>query len=377
MESHKKTILVVDDFPENLFVLGGILQPEFEIRIALSGAEALQLAELAPIPDLILLDIMMPEMNGFDVCRQLKESPLTRDIPVIFVTAKNEEIDEAKGLEIGAVDYLTKPVSPVIVLARVKIHISMAMARKELEKQNEILRENLSLREEIDRICRHDLRTPLGPFFAVPELLKRGKNLNPNQLELLDMLARSAEKMLTMINDSLDLSRMERGKYQLQPIPVDVLKVTRQVFENIKPLSDRQGIALSLQLDNHPPASDAVFFLPGEEMLFFSMLGNLLRNAVEASQNNQQVGVSLLHTPVPTIEIRNHQEIPPEIQPRFFQKYVTSGKIHGTGLGVYSAHLIAQTLGGGLSFTTSREEGTRLIFTMPSASLPPAPATPG
>ncbi len=122
---NKPSILIVDDTPENLDVLKGGLMDEYMVRPALNGKLALRLAAMNPTPDLILLDIMMPEMDGYEVCRQLKNDPKTRDIPVIFVTAKSGNESECEGLELGAVDYLTKPINLPIVKARIKTHITL------------------------------------------------------------------------------------------------------------------------------------------------------------------------------------------------------------------------------------------------------------
>lgn len=126
-------ILVVDDTPENVDVLASILREHYQIKVALNGAKALSIAQADPPPDLILLDVMMPEMDGYEVSRRLRDDPRTSDIPVIFVTAKTEVEDETKGFEHGAVDYITKPISPAIVEARVKTHLALKNARSELQ----------------------------------------------------------------------------------------------------------------------------------------------------------------------------------------------------------------------------------------------------
>ena len=125
MAEEKQTILAVDDVPENLDVLNGILEETYAVQVALSGRVALKIASGKKQPDLILLDVMMPEMDGFEVCRELKKSALTRNIPVIFVTARDDVADEAHGLSLGAVDYISKPVSPPIVLARIATHLAL------------------------------------------------------------------------------------------------------------------------------------------------------------------------------------------------------------------------------------------------------------
>ncbi|MBF0448469.1 MAG: SpoIIE family protein phosphatase [Magnetococcales bacterium] len=132
----KPIILVVDDIPENIDVLKGSLAPQYIVRPALNGQTALKAAQVRPHPDLILLDIMMPVMDGYDVCRQLKSNPETREIPIIFITAKSGESDEIEGLQLGAVDYITKPFSIPIVLSRVKTHIALQTAKKLVESQN-------------------------------------------------------------------------------------------------------------------------------------------------------------------------------------------------------------------------------------------------
>jgi len=130
----KQTILIVDDTPENIDVLTEVLDPHYQTRIALNGEKALKIAAGEAKPDLILLDIMMPGISGYDVCQRLKRNSDTRGIPIIFVTAMNEMEDEKRGLELGAVDYITKPISPSIVLARVRTHLALYDQTRELER---------------------------------------------------------------------------------------------------------------------------------------------------------------------------------------------------------------------------------------------------
>jgi putative two-component system response regulator len=135
----RPTILVVDDTPDNLALMSGLLKDQYKVRIANNGERALRVALTGTPPDLILLDIMMPVMDGYETCRHLKSTPETRDIPVIFLTGKAEAEDEARGFELGAVDYITKPISPPIVLARVKTHLQLKRVRDYLKDQNEFL----------------------------------------------------------------------------------------------------------------------------------------------------------------------------------------------------------------------------------------------
>ena len=133
-KSQKPTILVVDDTPDNLDLMGDLLMDDYRVKVANSGKKALEIIQSASPPDLVLLDIMMPEMDGYEVCTILKSSEETKNIPVIFLTAKTNTIDEQKGFEIGAVDYITKPISPAIVMARVKTHLDLYYKNVYLEK---------------------------------------------------------------------------------------------------------------------------------------------------------------------------------------------------------------------------------------------------
>jgi response regulator RpfG family c-di-GMP phosphodiesterase len=143
--AEKATILVVDDTPDNLALMHNLLKWDYHVKIASNGEKALKIAASGLPPDLILLDIMMPDMDGYEVCRQLKRDPGTMDIPIIFITAKTDEEDERKGLELGAIDYITKPISPPIVMARVKNHLALRerSSREEIEARHDLLKKSL------------------------------------------------------------------------------------------------------------------------------------------------------------------------------------------------------------------------------------------
>ena len=135
----KKTILLVDDVPANIQIAREILKDTYKTRVATSGAKALELIKVAPAPDLVLLDVMMPEMDGYEVCTRLKADPSTRDIPVIFLTALTEATDETKGFGVGAVDYIHKPFSPAVVMARVHTHLNLRETREQLAREKRLV----------------------------------------------------------------------------------------------------------------------------------------------------------------------------------------------------------------------------------------------
>ncbi|HQG28575.1 MAG TPA: response regulator, partial [Candidatus Ozemobacteraceae bacterium] len=142
-EERKPCILIVDDVADNIIMLDGLLRDTYQVKAAGSGEKALKILATGPRPDLIILDIMMPEMDGFEVCRRLKADPALADIPVIFLTARNFVEDETAGLDAGAVDFIAKPVHPPIVLARVRTHLLLKQARDVLRQRNELLENNL------------------------------------------------------------------------------------------------------------------------------------------------------------------------------------------------------------------------------------------
>ncbi|MBW7833709.1 MAG: two-component system response regulator [Simplicispira suum] len=144
--SQLPTVLVVDDTPDNLVFMSSLLGEHYRVKVANSGARALKAAQAAPVPDLVLLDIMMPDMDGYEVCRQLKADDATRDIPVIFLTARADTEDERKGFALGAVDYVTKPISPPIVLARVQTHLALKATADFLRDKSAYLEREVALR---------------------------------------------------------------------------------------------------------------------------------------------------------------------------------------------------------------------------------------
>jgi phosphoserine phosphatase RsbU/P len=172
----KKIVLLVDDAPANIQVVNSILKDAYRTRVATNGAKALELARATPAPDLILLDIVMPEMDGYEVCSRLKAAPETRDIPVIFLTGKTETDDETKGFEVGAVDYIHKPFSPPIVKARVQTHLVLRGIREQLAQQLQTIRSELEtarkiqlsiLPSEVPKIVGLDVAARYVPMTAV------------------------------------------------------------------------------------------------------------------------------------------------------------------------------------------------------------------
>lgn len=363
--SQKETILIVDDVPANLEIMATILSPEFTVMAAKSGRKGLEIAQTSPGPALILLDVVMPDLNGIETCRLLKSDLRTKTIPVIFVSSQNEVIDEARGFEAGGVDYLMKPVNPLIVRARVKTHLALASATRELVLQNQILQENVALLERIEQIARHDLKSPLTIFLNASSFMEQERNLSPQQLEFLKLLDTSALKMLTMIDRSLDLFKMERGHYTVKTDPIEMGKLVRLVCKELESLAVAKTVVFKIYLNELEMSDADSCLLQGDSMLLSTIVSNLVKNAIEASPEGGSVTISLMNKKPFLIEIKNQGAIPSEIRSRFFERYVTSGKREGTGLGVYSARLMAKTMGGDISFVSNQESGTVITVSIP------------
>jgi len=357
-EKNKSKILIVDDTQVNLFLLKSLLENDYHLFAAQKGSIALQIAK-KQIPDLILLDIMMPEMDGYEVCRCLKADNATKEIPIIFITSKTKTEDEIKGFEVGGVDYITKPINPKVVLARVQ-------AQMALKKQNELLKENMKLREDASRIMSHDLKSPLTSIISSSNTMeKSNSNLTEKQKRLTKRIKKAGNKLLQMINMSLDLYKMEQGSYSFEPLPVDIVSVLHEIFNDYQQILIDKDITFEISINENNLSEWDRFEVLGEQLLFFSLLANLIKNAVEASQPEEKIHVRLLNKEHISIAIQNPAVVPEELRATFFEKYVSFGKKGGTGLGTYSAKLMAETLGGTISMTSSEENGTTITITFP------------
>lgn len=352
----KSTVLIVDDIPTNIEVLAGVLKDEYAIKVAISGRKALEIADAFHI-DLILLDIMMPAMDGFETCRQLKANPTTAHIPIIFLSARDGSEDVVAGLRLGAVDYVSKPADPTILKARLSAHLLLATAMQDIKRQNELLVENARLREDVERITRHDLKSPIAVALHGSQALLAGA-LSEAQREQAHMIETASENALEMINRTLDVYKMEQGSYQAALQVFDLGELLARVCRHAAIASG--GSEVTVQFE---PPEDVMCL--GEPLLCYSMFSNMLKNAIEASPPAGRVSVNIapgygnLH-----VMIDNAGEVPAAAREHFFEKYAPSDKVGGSGLGTYSIRLMAEVQGGSVSMDTGHGR-TRLTITLP------------
>ena len=227
-----------------------------------------------------------------------------------------------------------------------------------------------AMREDVEKVIRHDLKSPLGAMGNAAELLEMLGPLNAEQAHVLAELRALAGRMLGLIGLSLDLRAMETGRYTLESVPLDLCAVLEALRTELRPLTDGKGLTLRVERE-----ADGPFLVLGERRLVDTVFANLLKNAAEASPEGGEIQVRLrLEDGWAVAEVRNLGAVPLDIRERFFEKYATSGKTHGTGLGTYSARLMVRALNGGIELDTSEPGATTLVVRLPAAEPGPPPA---
>jgi DNA-binding response OmpR family regulator len=353
----KCTVLIVDDIPTNIEVLAGALKDEYAIKVAINGKTALEIANAFPV-DLILLDIMMPVMDGFEVCRQLKGNPKTADIPIIFLSARDGVEDVVGGLRLGAVDYVSKPADPTILKARLSAHLALATAMHDLKRQNALLVENAHLREDVERMTQHDLKSPIAATLHASQALL-DTDLDQSQHATVLMIETAAGHALEMINLTLDLYMMEKGEYQPVVQAFDLGALLAKVALQTEIAFASRAITVRYAM---PEAVTCV----GEPILCYSLFNNVFKNAAEASPDGSGITVEIAAGEGKVrVAIGNQGEVPLSMRGRFFDKYARAGKVGGNGLGTYSIRLMAEIQGGAVAMETGNGR-TRLVITLPA-----------
>ena len=510
--SDNQLLLIVDDQVDNLKLLSDLLKPLYRVLAVASGAEALRVLDQTTPPKLCLLDIMMPEMDGYELCQRIKARPATAQTPIIFLTAKTDTESESRGFAVGAVDYVTKPINPPLLLARVAAHLALAAQiqranserdishrlvakvsrerdeikrlaqqleheiaeRERAESQLRILakavehapasllvtnhhgnivyvnpcfsqvsgysqeevigrnprvlksgehdeafyqqlwqtissgqiwhgelvnktkdgqlywesaaiapirndqgaithyvaiKEDINdrkelerIKEDVERIMRHDLKSLLNAVIAFPELLLMDDNLTEDQIEAVQLIRDSGQKMHDMINLSLDIFKMETKQYQYEPHRINLTPLLNQLTQLIATRLHTKELQMQLRLNGEPLPTDTPLMVRADARLLFSLLSNLFSNAIEASPPSAVIALDVTTGAEVILVLCNQGAVPENIRPHFFDKYRTYGKQGGTGLGTYSAKLMADTMGLGLRMETSDVEDSTCIW---------------
>jgi two-component system, sensor histidine kinase and response regulator len=370
----RPSILIVDDTPDNLMLLSNLFKNEYRIHLAINGEKALKMCQSDAPPDLVLLDVMMPDMDGFEVLQKLREHPMSEGIPVIFVTAVTDPDARSKGLELGAVDYVTKPVDPATLKLRVRNFMRYIGLHKQLQASYDDMLEMAHLREDIEHITRHDLKAPLAGVIGIVRAMLGDGTASHTQGEQLRAIEQTTLEVMNMINLSSELFKIETHRFELHAQKVDIADLLQRTTALLGTTFASKQLHLALQ-QSAPPV------VWGDATLCYSLFNNLLKNAFEAAPDHTTLTVMLAaegeHC---RISIQNRGVVPPEIRARFFDKFITSGKQGGTGLGTYSAKLLTEAQHGQISMEVSDIDNlTTVTVTLPAtppATTPaPAPAT--
>ena len=361
----KPTILVVDDTRDNLELLASIFKDEYRVKVANSGAKALQIAQSDTPPDLVLLDIMMPGMDGFEVAQSLRSHPASEHIPVIFVTAMTDQNARMRGMELGAVDFVTKPIDPYALKVRVRNFLRYVELHLQLQADYDNMLATERLKEDVERITRHDLKGPLAGVLALVQGLGEAPNLSESQVEQVRLIEETTLQVLDMINLSNELFKIETGRFTLRPQPVPVADIVRRIVKLMRRTFAGKDLQIVVATPRGMP--DEALRAVGDPMLCYSLFQNLIKNACEAAPEGTRVTITILPGQPMQIKIENQGVVPELIRDTFFDKFATAGKQGGTGLGTYSARMLAQAQGGNINMATSDEDqSTKLVVTLPA-----------
>ncbi|MFW6312968.1 MAG: sensor histidine kinase, partial [Spirochaetota bacterium] len=240
------------------------------------------------------------------------------------------------------------------------LHETVEQLNDEIHRREELEK----VKVQVERMIRHDLRNPLNGIIAAAEILMVDE-LNNEQRELCMIIRESGRKLDSMLSSSMDLIKMEEGTYVLHPQPVNLIAVLGEVRREVEPLAGNTGVEVDFRVDGELVRWNAQLPIEGERLYLADALANLIRNAIEASSDGDTVDVRVTTGDEYRIEIHNTGAVPEEIRPIFFDRYATSGKANGTGLGTYVAALITRVHNGRIDFTTSETDGTRVFLHLP------------
>ncbi|HDR8933229.1 hybrid sensor histidine kinase/response regulator [Burkholderia vietnamiensis] len=297
-------VLVVDDTAANLGLVVDTLEAEgMRVAVARDGHEALRRAELVK-PDLILLDVMMPGLDGFQTCRALKDNPVTRDIPVIFMTSLTQTEDKLTGFRVGAMDFVTKPLQMEEVAVRVQTHLKLHALQRLQQEQNARLEEEVRTRiqaqdalievlngvRNVSNAIAHDLRTPLTELRSRLEVLLLGlrKKGDEDTLGQLEVAMTDVDRVIGIFNALLRLAEIDAGVRRSGFVKSDVVTILSDAVEFYQPVAELRGISLTLLL-----CSETEVLAEVDPLLLAQAIGNLIDNALKYAQDNGEVEVSL------------------------------------------------------------------------------------
>ena len=372
------SILIVDDTQQNVQVLSQILRDAgFKVLAAFNGSSALNLINKRP-PDMILLDVMMPGMSGFEVAESLKKHEEYSSIPIIFLSALDEIEAKMKAFESGGVDYITKPFQHQEVLARIELHLRLKTLEKEresyikdLKQQRENLEKLNKEKDDILGIISHDMRNPLGGIIGISNFLITEPVEDPAEMEdMLKLIEQSAEKLLALVNDLLNVAIIEANTFSVNLEETDVVNLIDDVIQLHQPAAKSKHVAI---ITEYPPKNVMAKL---DKSKITQVIGNLISNAIKFTKSGGQVTIK--------VETPNESEfkglrifvrdtgigIPDDLMPILFNKMAghqrngTNGE-KGTGLGMPIVKRYVEAHKGTISVSSNPNEGTLFTIDLP------------
>ncbi len=356
--SRSDKILVVDDSPDNVFLIKTILEEEgYTVSTAENGYSALKKIAEAPF-DLVLLDLMMPGMDGYEVTRCIRENKSLPFVPILLITA-HDSPNVAQGLDLGADDFIRKPVTVDELLARVR---SLLRLKHSIDERDEIARQ----REDFVSRLTHDLRTPLVAADRMLMLFQQGAlgQLSPQMQEVIAIMARSNSNLLAMVNTLLEVYRFEAGRKALAFQPVHLNRLLEEVTAELTPLAQQKELAINLFV-----GEDSTTIM-GDRLELHRLFTNLISNAIKFTDTGT---VSIYLKPpaacdrVVTVKVADTGVgIPPEEQATLFERFRQgSHKRSGSGLGLYLSRLIVEAHQGTIQVNSEVGKGSVFVVNLP------------
>ena len=361
-------ILIVDDVMSNVLLLKVLLTNEkFAIATASNGRQALEQVEKEN-PDLVLLDVMMPDMSGFEVAQHLKSNPNTADIPIIFLTALNSTADIVKGFQVGANDFISKPFNKEELIIRVTHQISLVAAKRLILSKTEELQRTIAGRDKLYSVIAHDLRSPMGSIKMVLNMLILNlpcEKIGAEMYELLTMANQTTEDVFSLLDNLLKWTKSQIGKLNVVYQDVDLVEVTDGVIEIFSMVASLKKIRI------HEMKPEKMMVNADIDMLK-TVVRNLLSNAIKFSKENSEVLVKMEEVDgMAVVSVQDYGcGISEEGQKKLlhtdthFSTFGTNNE-EGSGLGLLLCKDFVVKNGGKLWFTSKEGEGSIFSFSIP------------
>lgn len=365
-DNYKFKILVAEDSPTQALNLKYLLVKQgYNVEIANNGKQALKMIQQNP-PDLFLLDVVMPELDGFDLCRFLKNSEKFSLIPVVLVTSLNDHESKITGLLCGADDFLSKPVDVAELQARVHSLLKIKLLTDELQNNNIKLRKLDQLKDNLTHMIVHDLRNPLTAIYTSSQILEEMPNISKEeQRKFSGTIYRNSQRMLTMINSLLDIAKMEANQMSLNITECDVLSIANEVGKEMLSVMEHKQINYLTNCED-----SSIMNCDGE--LLRRIIANIVGNAVKFSPKEKTITVNILRKPATMLfEISDEGlGVSAEYREIIFEKFGqvdsrTDGKTFSTGLGLTFCKMAVEAHGGKIGVKGEVDEGSVFWFELP------------